>query len=64
MLTPDEVERLERLRGSQTAPRREVRRAEILGRYYAGEAIAAIARQVSMTRTSVANWSAKPCGWA
>ena len=56
VLTPDEVDRLERLRGSQTAPRREVRRAEILGSYYAGGTIAAIARQVSMTRTSVAKW--------
>jgi len=59
VLTPDEVERLEHLRRSQTAPRREVRRAEILGRYYAGETIAAIARQVSMTRTSVAKWIGK-----
>jgi len=59
VLTPEEVERLERLRGSQTAPRREVQRAEMLGRYYAGETIAAIARQVSMTRTSVAKWIGK-----
>jgi transposase len=59
VLTQAEVEQLERLRRSQTAPRREVRRAEILGSYVAGETIAAIARKVSMTRTSVAKWVGK-----
>jgi transposase len=59
VLTPDEVERLERLRRSQTAPRREVQRAEILWCYHAGETIAEIARKVSMTRTSVAKWVGK-----
>jgi transposase len=59
VLTSEEVERLERLRRSQTAPRREVQRAEIVWRYHAGETIAAIARQVSMTRTSVAKWVGK-----
>jgi len=59
VLTQAEVEQLERLRGSQTAPRREVQRAEILGSYVAGETIAAIARKVSMTRTSVAKWVGK-----
>jgi transposase len=59
VLTAEEVERLERLRRSQTAPRREVRRAEILWRYHAGETIAEIARKVSMTRTSVAKWVGK-----
>src|SRR5664279_536286 len=59
VLTPEEVDRLERLRRSQTAPRREVQRAEILWGYYAGETIAAIARRVSMTRTSVAKWVGK-----
>lgn len=59
VLTPEEVEQLEGLRRSQTAPRREVQRAEILGRYHAGETIAGIARQVSMTRTSVAKWVGK-----
>jgi transposase len=59
VLTPEEVVRLEGLRRSQTAPRREVQRAEILGCYHAGESIAAIARQVSMTRTSVAKWVGK-----
>ena len=59
LLTSEEVERLERLRRSQTTPRREVQRAEILWRYHAGETIAAIAREVSMTRTSVAKWVSK-----
>jgi len=59
VLTSEEVEGLERLCRSQTAPRREVQRAEILWRYHAGETIAAIARQVSMTRTSVAKWVSK-----
>src|SRR6516225_426215 len=59
ILTAEEVEQLERLRRSQTAPRREVRRAEILWRYHAGETVAQIARNVSMTRTSVTKWVAK-----
>ena len=59
VLTPEEVEQLERLRRSQTAPRREARRAEILWRYHAGETVAEIARKVSMTRTSVAKWVGK-----
>jgi transposase len=59
VLTQAEVEQLERLRRSQTASRREVQRAEILGSYLAGETIAAIARKVSMTRTSVAKWVGK-----
>jgi hypothetical protein len=42
------------LRDSQTAPWREVQRARILWRYHSGENIAAIARAVKMTRTSVA----------
>ena len=59
VLTREEVERLERLRRSQTAPRREVQRAEILWCYHAGETVAGIARKVSMTRTSVAKWVGK-----
>jgi transposase len=59
VMTQAEVEQLERLRRSQTAPRREVQRAEILWCYHAGETIAAIARKVSMTRTSVAKWVGK-----
>src|ERR1700728_4939494 len=59
VLTQEEVEQLERLRRSQTAPRREVQRAEILWGYHAGETITAIAHQVGMTRTSVAKWVGK-----
>ena len=44
VLTPEEVDRLERLRRSQTAPRREVQRAEILWDYHAGDTLTAIAR--------------------
>jgi transposase len=59
VLTREEEERLDRLRRSQTAPRCEVQRAEILWCYYAGETIAEIARRVSMTRASVAKWVGK-----
>jgi transposase len=59
VLTEEEREHLERLRRSQTAPRREVQRAEILASYGAGETVAAIARKISMTRTSVAKWVGK-----
>ena len=59
VLNQEEVEQLERLRRSQTAPRREVQRAEILWGYHAGETITAIAHQVGMTRTSVAKWVGK-----
>jgi len=59
VLTREEMEQLERLRRSQTAPRREVQRAEILGYYHAGETITAIARKVGMSRTSVAKWVGK-----
>jgi transposase len=59
VLTSEEVEGLERVRRSQTASRREVQRAEMVWRYHAGETIAAIARQVSTTRTSVAKWVGK-----
>jgi transposase len=59
VLTAEELEQLERLRRSQTAPRREVQRAEILWRYQAGETVTQIARHVSMTRASVAKWVSK-----
>jgi len=55
-LTPAEVQHLERLRGSRTAPVREVQRAEILWRYHSGETIAEIMRTVKMTRKSVGKW--------
>jgi transposase len=59
VLTQEETEQLEHLRRSQTAPRREVQRAEILWDYHAGDTITAIARKVGMTRTSVAKWVGK-----
>jgi hypothetical protein len=55
-LTPEEREQLQELRDSQTAPWREVQRARILWRYHCGENIAAIARAVKMTRTSVGRY--------
>ena len=59
VLTQPEAEQLEQLRRSQTAPRREVQRAEILWGYHAGESIAGIGRRLGMTRLSVAKWVAK-----
>ena len=55
-LLPEELERLQRLRQSPTTPMREVQRAQILTRYHAGENVAQIARNVRMTRKSVAKW--------
>jgi transposase/transposase-like protein len=54
-----EVEQLQRLRDSRTAPWREAQRARILLRYHSGETIAQIARAVGMTRKSVSKWIAK-----
>jgi len=56
VLLPNEIELLERLRRSHTAPRRDVQRAQVLWLYQAGESIAAIMRAVQMTRKSVAKW--------
>ncbi len=61
-LSPEEVERLRRLRDSRTAPWREAQRARILLRCHAGESIAEIARAVNMTRKSVGKWIAKALG--
>ena len=55
-LLPAERERLQRLGQSSTAEVREARRAQILTRYHAGETVAEIARNVHMTRKSVAKW--------
>ena len=55
-LLPDELEQLQRLRRSATAPAREVQRAQILTRYHAGETVTEIARSLRMTRKSVAKW--------
>ena len=56
VLTPEELQHLEQLRHSRTAPVREVQRAEILWRYHSGETIAEIMRAVKMTRKSVGKW--------
>ncbi len=56
VLTPDEIQHLERLRHSRTAAVREVQRAEILWRYHSGETIAEIMRAMRMTRASVGKW--------
>ncbi len=56
VLTPQEVQHLQLLRASRTAPVREVQRAEILWRYHSGETIAEIMRAVKMTRKSVGKW--------
>jgi hypothetical protein len=58
-LSTEEVEQLQRLRDSRTAPWREAQRARILLRYHSGESIAEIARAVSMTRKSVGKWITK-----
>lgn len=55
-LGPEELERLQRLGQSATAEVREARRAQILTRYHCGENVAQIARNVGMTRKSVAKW--------
>ena len=55
-LLPDELELLQQLRRSTRAPAREVQRAQILTRYHAGETVSEIARNLRMTRKSVAKW--------
>jgi len=55
-IQPEELSRLQRLRQTPTAPLREVQRAQILTRYHAGETVAQIARNLHMTRKSVAKW--------
>lgn len=56
LLTAEELDQLQRLRRSKSAPVREVQRAQVLVRYQAGETVAGIARAVGMTRVSVAKW--------
>lgn len=52
-LTTSERDRLERLAGSRTAPRREVERAQILLRYANGETVTAIHRTLQVSRSTV-----------
>lgn len=58
-LSTEEIEQLEELRDSRTAPWRETQRARIMLRYHSGEPIAQIARSVGMTRKSVGKWVSK-----
>jgi transposase len=58
-LRAEEIEQLEELRDSRTAPWRETQRARIMLRYHSGETIAQIARAVGMTRKSVGKWVSK-----
>jgi transposase len=59
ILLPDELDLLERLRKSRTAPRRAVQRAQVLWLYHTGESIVGIMRAVHLTRKSVAKWISK-----
>jgi len=65
VLTPEEVNQLQQLRQSRTAPWREVQRAQILWRYHAGETVTEIARVLRMTRNSVGKWITRglALGW-
>jgi transposase len=56
LLTAEEKQLLEVLRGSLTAPVREVQRARILWRYHAGETVSGIARELNTSRPSVLKW--------
>ena len=58
-LSPEQKQQLERRRQSRTAPVREVQRAQILLRFYDGENIASIARNIKMTPKSVRKWVVK-----
>jgi hypothetical protein len=58
-LSATEIQLLQRLRDSRTAPWRETQRARIMLRYHSGETIAQIARAVGMTRISVGKWVGK-----
>jgi len=56
VLTVEEKQYVDQLRQSRTAAAREVQRAQILGRYQAGETVSEIARALRMTRKSVLKW--------
>src|SRR6266446_4053687 len=56
ILTAEEREHLDQLRQSRTAAIRDVQRAQILWRYYAGEKVTLIARALKVTRKSVLKW--------
>lgn len=59
LLSDEEKQLLDELRGSRTAPVRDVQRAQILWRYHAGEKVSQIARALRTTRPSVLKWIGK-----
>lgn len=58
-LSPEEIEHLQSLRDSRTAPWRETQRARIVLRYHSGESVTEIAKAVGMTRKSAGKWISK-----
>jgi transposase len=56
VLTVEEKQYVDQLSQSRTAAVREVQRAQILGRYQAGETVSEISRALRMTRKSVLKW--------
>ena len=56
VLTAEEEQRLDELRGSRTAPVRDVQRARILWLYYTGKTVSGIARELKTSRPSVRKW--------
>jgi transposase len=56
VLTAEQLQQLKSIGQSVKAAAREVLRARILIRYYAGESVAQIARDLNTTRKSVAKW--------
>src|SRR5260370_7731769 len=56
VLTDEEKKHLDQLRQSKTASFRDVQRAQVVWRYYAGETVSQIALALTMTRKSVLKW--------
>jgi homeodomain-containing protein len=56
VLTVEEKQYVDQLRQSRTAAVRDVQRAQILGRYQAGETVSEVSRALQMTRKSVLKW--------
>ena len=56
VLTDEEKKHLDQLRQSKTASFRDVQRAQVVWRYYAGETVSQIALALNMTRKSVLKW--------
>src|SRR6266404_2944988 len=56
VLTDEEKKHLDQLRQSKTASFRDVQRAQVVWRYYAGETVSQIALALNLTRKSVLKW--------